>query len=225
MTRCLISSLQTAGLNVLLNPELPTHASGSSIDKLLVASGHYIPSTFPPPGNSQGDGQEILSDTSDFPACVVVYPHIGDHAPIMRRILCGSEEIVKSEYRLRAADMTDEEWQQKDMLLRGRLAKLDMMRGRPEKLEWQHWALLHGYGAGCPGRFSKWDAPTEMRRHIRHPEMEYSLTAGEQGDDHHVQQLMRRNSSDGWRHFLETVNTCDTRALSAYLAEAEGRRA
>ena len=49
----------------------------------------------------------------------------------------------------------------------------------------------------CP----KEPGPLEMffKRHIRHPEMEYLLTAIGQCDDYHVERLMRHIGSDGRR--------------------------
>ena len=57
-----------------------------------------------------------------------------------------------------------------------------------------------------------------LRRNVEHREMEYLLTAIEQGGDYHVERLMRRISADGWRQFLASVNKRDTRAFFAYLA-------
>ena len=63
-----------------------------------------------------------------------------------------------------------------------------------------------------------------LRRNIRHPEMEYSLTAIEHCDDYHVEQYMRRISSGGWRRFLSNIDKRGARAFFAYLAKSEGRK-
>ena len=48
--------LQSAALNALIDPVLPTYASGSSISKIQSSPGRYVPSIFLPRGNLQGNG-------------------------------------------------------------------------------------------------------------------------------------------------------------------------
>ena len=43
----------TQGLQELVDPDVPTFAMGSSIDKILFLPGFYIPSTFLPPGSTR----------------------------------------------------------------------------------------------------------------------------------------------------------------------------
>ena len=47
--------LQEGGLISLVDPDVPTYALGTSIDKVLFLPGHYIPSTFLPPGEQKLD--------------------------------------------------------------------------------------------------------------------------------------------------------------------------
>ena len=121
------------------------------------------------------------------------------------------------------------------MVLRGRLKKLDPTTAYPQPRNYigrycsdMMRAILDVFQDEMRRRkFAAVLEPLEefLRRHIRHPGIEYLLMAIERGDDYHVEQLMRRISSGGWRHLLATVNKRGTRASFAYAAKAGGRRA
>ena len=110
--------------NDLPRPELPTFASGSSIDGILFSPGRYVPSIFLPPGNLRADGLGVASDSPYYPARVVDYRHIGYHAPIMLPLPCDSEGEIQRRRRIRVTHLDEEAWREKDQQLSVRLEEL-----------------------------------------------------------------------------------------------------
>ena len=63
--------VNTQGLRELVDPEVPTYAMGSAIDKMLFLPGFYIPSSLLPPGSTRltdrsGEGEAGRGPLSFF---------------------------------------------------------------------------------------------------------------------------------------------------------------
>ena len=84
--------VQTEGMIELVNPCIPTYATGSAINKILFAPGGYMPSTFLPTKGAEWTYREARTDDQYFPASVINCTHISDHLPIILPIPCDKEE-------------------------------------------------------------------------------------------------------------------------------------
>ena len=103
--------LQDDGINELVDPNKPTFALGSSIDKFLFIPGYYIPSTFSPSGMPDVPCSDFSEDPPLYPASVADRRYLSDHCPILLRVPCDHEEIPEHLYRcFRTEGLTEEEW-------------------------------------------------------------------------------------------------------------------
>ena len=75
--------LHEEGIMELTNPERPTFATGSTLDKFLLTPGTYVPPSLLP--SPPGTLQEGLRDGEalQYPGAVVDCSHISDHIPIV----------------------------------------------------------------------------------------------------------------------------------------------
>ena len=68
----------------LVNPNIPTFATGSATDEILRVPGDYIPSNFSPPANSFVQIAEgVIEDRPVYPAKVLDYKCLSDHLPVL----------------------------------------------------------------------------------------------------------------------------------------------
>ena len=63
--------VQEAGAMELLDPEIPTNALGSALDKFQFVPGFYVPSTFLPPRAGGPHEEEGMLDSPYYPASVL----------------------------------------------------------------------------------------------------------------------------------------------------------
>ena len=102
----------------LVNPEAPTAATGSALDKFLFVPGSYMPSTFLP----QSAVNELTADEAGgcplFPVDVLLRTHMSDHHPITLPIPCdGVDHPSRSSQKIRAFGLTDAMWDERDATL------------------------------------------------------------------------------------------------------------
>ena len=69
----------TQGLQELVDPDIPTFALGSPIDKMLVLPRFYAPSSFLPPGGSRLQDRADQWETPFCPAAVLEYLMFSGH--------------------------------------------------------------------------------------------------------------------------------------------------
>ena len=137
---------QQAALSKLLNPELSTFLLGSSIDEILFARGHYIASTVLPPGGVLGDSVGMLGAEPSYPASVVEYPHVGDHAPVMKPLPCDAEEALRERRKIQVKHLNEEAWLAKDHeigLSSERLLSAELLRQRKMDVGRCYARLMH----------------------------------------------------------------------------------
>ena len=175
----------------LVNPEIPTYASGSALDKVLFAQGKNIPSTLLPPQGAEGNIENCEMEYSFFPATVLNYTRLSDHLPIILPIPCmeenGSKDTIS---KIKVNNLTEEEWQTRDEDLGEHLAQacpLDKLR--EHKFTTDH--LLRTITAAINRVFHKERRTKECARKLNakepierflyanlwHPEMPELLTA------------------------------------------------
>ena len=76
----------------LVNPQMPTYAGGTAIDKFLFVPGAYIPSTLLPDTYWTRNELDHCEDAPFYPAQVIPYTHLSDHLPIRLPIPCDREQ-------------------------------------------------------------------------------------------------------------------------------------
>ena len=227
---------QEAGLQELVNPETPTFALGSSLDKLLFLPGYYIPSTFLPPGESRLPERDSMGEEPYYPAMVLDYPHLSDHSPILLPLPSDSKDPEQpATRRLRVGHLSKEEWEERDANLSALLARTmpDEVPGLVGEINVAH------YHAGLIRAINKVLAGEQRRTrenrsvdpfgkfllaHAEHPKMNALLEALESNQREKSEYLISRMSADGWKKHLKEVSLSDTRSLFAYLAKSEGRK-
>ena len=110
--------LQEVGAMDLVNPQVPTYAGGTALDKFIFIPGEYIPSTLLP--DSPGPRQELDQDTDEpfYPAQVIPYTDLSGHLPIMLPIPCEAapKQAMKLR-RIRIGTLSDETWSERDRQL------------------------------------------------------------------------------------------------------------
>ena len=75
--------LRAGSIMELVNPEAPSFATGSALDRFLFAPGSYIPSTFLPQSAVSELTAEEADDCPSYPADVPLCTHMSDHHPII----------------------------------------------------------------------------------------------------------------------------------------------
>ena len=125
----------------LLDPETPSFALGSAIDKFLFTPSHHAPSTFlPPAAMEQGAGGGDLGGTY-YRAQAVNYPQLSDHsAIILRKPSHVPERSDRKACRTRVGNMGEEGWSGKTLAHR--------LPGRPHETVTVH---INGYYGTTPG--------------------------------------------------------------------------
>ena len=114
----------TQGWQELVDPEIPTYALGSSIDKILFLPGYYIPSSLLPPGDARFLDREALWDQPYFPAEVLDYPLFSDHSPVMVPLSSDAKKGAgQGARRYRVGDMTESDWRDREEEISGQLAR------------------------------------------------------------------------------------------------------
>ena len=227
--------LQSAGLIDLVDPEVPTYAAGTAIDKFLFAPGRYIPSTFLPSGGNDWAEDEQCADTQYYPAAVLNYHALSDHLPVALTIPCDEEERSEDQIRsIRVKNLTDEDWEQRNADLQDEIERVWPKSQLEAPLKDP--AQLYKVIVECLNRvFHRERKPAKPPRHtdpferfllqnICHPEMAKLLTAMEEGNALESDKYIRRIGADGWRKYLQSIKRHDARALFAYLAKSEGRK-
>ena len=227
---------QEAGLQELVDPETPTFALGSSLDKLLFLPGRYVPSTFLTPGESRLPERDTLGDEPFFPALALGYPHLSDHSPILLPMPSGSKDMEQpATKRLRVGPLTKEEWEERDANLSAPLTRTmpEEIPGRVGEINVTRYhvglvralnSVLAGErrragGGGGVDPFGEF-----LLAHAGLPGMNALLESLERNQRERSEYLISRMSADGWRKRLQEVSLSDTRPLFACLAKSEGRK-
>ena len=227
--------LQKTGTMDLVNPQMPTYAGGTAIDKFLFVPGSYIPSTLLPETYWARNELDHCEDTPFYPAQVTPYTHLSDHLPILLPIPCDREEKPLMRLRrIRIGALSDETWQERDEqlgeMLEGKWPKstLEMPIVNISRLfgTIQHIIYRTFHRESKPQKTKEETDPLErfIMSHLEHPDMDGLLEALEHQDTDRSERLIRRMSSDGWKLYLKKTNKNDTKALFAYLARSEGRK-
>ena len=116
--------LGTQGLQELVDPDIPTFALGSSIDKILFLPGFYIPSSFLPQGGSRLRDRAEPWEAQYYPAEVVDYPMFSDHSPIMVPLSSDAKTRRGDDARrFRVGDLTEQDWEDRETEMSGLLAQ------------------------------------------------------------------------------------------------------
>ena len=116
--------INEVGLQELVDPEIPTFALGSSLDKILFMPGYYIPSTFLLPEDSRFLDRSGIWEEPYYPAEVLNYPHFSDHSPVMLPIPSDAKKGKEmTERSMRVGDLSEEDWQARDEKTQEILAK------------------------------------------------------------------------------------------------------
>ena len=110
--------LHEEGLMELTDPDRPTFATGSTLDKFILQPGSYVPpSLLPSPPSTMHEGIHE-EDTLQYPGTVVDCSHISDHIPIVLPLTYRLPEKPKhEEWKLKIKHLTEEDWSQKSILL------------------------------------------------------------------------------------------------------------
>ena len=227
--------LQAGSIMELVNPEAPTFATGSALDKFLFVPGSYIPSTFlPRSAVTELTGRET-EDCPYYPADVLLCTHMSDHHPIILPIPCDEvDHPARSSLKIRVSGLSEAEWEARDATLKSSLETAwpeETLTHPVVNINRLHRSIMTAldrtfYRERTQSRPPIPEDPllVYLRRHAHHPEMDSLLEALEQRNMGEADRLMRRISADGWREFLKSVHRSDTRAFFAYLARAEGRK-
>ena len=226
---------QESGIMELTDPEIPTFASGTALDKYLFVPGFYIPSTFLPPSVSHTGEEADLSELPYYPARVIEYTDFSNHSPVLLPIPCDPEVTEPAQRkRIRVGNLSEEKWEERNnemaMALKSHFP--DEVLSQPvTNIPRFHGLLKWIIDSVCyrerrnPANVTVTD-PFErfLMSNVRHPEMDTLLGAWERGDGSKSDKYISRISADGWRDYLDRVKKHDTRALFGYLARAEGRK-
>ena len=226
--------IQESGAQELLNPETPTFALGSTLDRMLFVPGSYIPPTFLAPGDSRFQRRDGAMDTPYYPAVVIEFPRLSDHSPVLLPLPCDTQDRVgQVAHRIRIGGLSDEEWQERGESLREIMEKQLPLGtlGQPVRNIHRYYGSIQNAIKKAFARESRTPKKTKevdpfehfLLANATHPRMGELLAAIETDAREESDHLINRISADGWRDHLKAVNISDTRSLFAFLTKSEGR--
>ena len=227
--------VQTEGMIELVDPNIPTYASGTAIDKCLFSPGRYIPSTLLPTKGLEWPEGQIGMEEHFFPATALNYTHLGDHLPILLPLPCDAEETSSDKVnKVRVAHLTEDDWGLKDAELQQQLEKYWPPKRLTQPIT-NISRLNDAITRSLNFVFQKERRQPKKRvevdpfehfllANLQHPDMPLLLAALEEKNAPETDKWMSRIGADGWKKYLQSVRKDDTRSFFSYLAKSEGRK-
>ena len=218
----------------LINPDAPTFATGSALDKFLFQTRGFVPASLLPSQPTQAVNEMKDPQPAFYPGEVVDYTHISDHLPIIIPLTWGMPPQQPPLRRFRLKDLSDEDWSERNKHVETILARMlpktfqEQQTCNPTRI---HQAINAAITKAFKDEYRQAKPPKPadpleafLRSNIEHPDMPYLLTALKWGDQLHIDKAMRSINAANWKSYLASANKADTRGIFAYLARSEGRK-
>ena len=114
---------QEHGVTELIDPVIPSFATGRALDNFLFVAGAQIPSTLLPPAPSSRKEDISSMPEVHYPATGVDVTHIGDHIPILLPLPCELIQEIQPRKKLRVNHLTSEELERRDAAVKDYLQR------------------------------------------------------------------------------------------------------
>ena len=225
------------GLWELADPHLPTFATGSSLDKILLSPGRDIPEEWLSPLNPTTQDEDLSPLARPFyPAEIFPEPWIDNHHPL-RITLSGKQEEDSQPWRtLQINNLTQPEWVEKNQQFQEywegckASAVIAIQQNNPTRLldlitKGLQRIFTIRRKDPAKDRLVPRPAPllTFCKRHLKHPDYPMLISAIQRNDSKATNRVMCNMTRDGWRSYLAETHPSNTSAFFRYLAKEDGR--